>query len=281
MSITGGIKFFDQSQNLSADGATITSSSGNAAAIYAIDRNPDTKWFSVSSNDTITETVTIVFDGNKTITRILLLDHNWKEYTVQYDVAGVWTNFTSVIGLDGSLGGGISETVFADNTSYYEFTSVITGKIRLQIVKTQIANAQKYISQIISTSELGTLVGYPEIGEIAIDRNERSKKTLSGRYVIQKSIETQSYELNFKDYPSSATYNADVDLIMILFDRETPFLVWLCGGRRGSTYFRYTLRGFRLKDVYLMQLDEAIGLNYTGNIYTNPLNMKIKIREHI
>jgi len=69
--------------------------------------------------------------------------------------------------------------------------------------------------------------------------------------------------------------------MMALHDREDPFLVWLAGGKSGSTYFRYTLRGFRLKDMVLMHVSKAIPLSYYKNIYHNPVNMKVEFVESI
>ncbi len=280
MSVTGHIKFFEKSQCLSKDGALISASSGDSSSVYALDTNPDTKWRSVSSTDLVTESLTITFSEAKTITRLLLLDINWKGFVIQYNLGGTWTHFSSVYGLDGSKSN-ITETVFADSTAYYEFASVSTTGIRIQITTTQTANAQKYLAQAIATSELGTLLGWPSVSDVEHDRNSRVQKTLSGKFVVQKSLETASFDLSFKNYPPSSTYNPDFDLIMTLQDREDPFLVWLCGGRRGTTYFRYILRGYRLKDVYNMQITKPLKVGYSDSIYTNPLNARITLEESI
>lgn len=158
MSITGGIKFFEPNMTLAVNGGSITASTGQVATPYAIDRNNFTYWRSVSSNDTITETLEVDFPSMITIDRLLFLDINWKGFTVKYDVAGTWTNFASVIGIDGGIST-ITETAFADNTAYYEFTQVTTGKILISITTTQTANQEKYVSQIIATKEIGTLLG--------------------------------------------------------------------------------------------------------------------------
>lgn len=280
MAISGGIKYFNQSQCLSKDGASIVSSSGLGSAEYCLDRNSDTYWLSVGSDDLTTETLTITFPESVPITRILILDHNFKDYNIMYDVAGTWTHFSSVVGLDGSLAN-ITETAFADTTAYYEFASVTTQSIRIEILKTQVANDQKYCSQVIATTEIGTFVGFPEVREVSSDRNARISQTSSGRYIVQKSTETFGTSINFKSYPRSSTYSVDIDLVMTLQDREEPFLVWLCGGRRGSTYFGYTLRGFRLEDCLLMQITKELKLSYTGGVYVNGLNTSLVLEEHI
>lgn len=280
MAISGGIKLFDQSYCLLKDGASIDTSTGDPSANYALDRNPFTYWRSVDSDDTITETLEINFPTSKTIDRIFLVDHNFKDFNIKYDLSGAWTHFASVVGINGSLSN-ITETVFADDTAYYEFTPVTTTKIQINVLKTQVADAEKYISQIIATEELGTLQGYPEITDIDVDRNDRVQKTISGRYVVQKSEESVGFGLNFKDYPVRAPYHPDLDLMMDIFDREDPFMVWLCGGRRGTNYFRYTLRGFRLRDIYTMQVTKPFKLSYSNNIYINQANMKVVFEESI
>ncbi len=147
--------------------------------------------------------------------------------------------------------------------------------------KTQVSDAQKYVNQVIMTTELGTMVGYPKVKTVDIDKNSRVTKTLSGKVIVQKSIETASFAFEFKSYPSDSVYNVDMDLMMTLHDRQDPFLAWMCGGRKGSSYFKYTLRGWRLRDIYQMQVTKSIGLGYTDNLYKAGLNAKVQFDEHI
>jgi len=278
MAITGGIKFFEKSQNLFADGTLISASTGLGQ--YCLDRNRNTYWRSVSSNDTIVEILEITFPASKTITRLFFVDIDWKQFTCKYDVAGLYTDFTNVIGIDGTLGS-ISETAFADNTAYYEFDSITTQKIYITITKTQTPNQEKYANQVIATSELGTFVGYPEIKDIEIDKNSIVKKIQTGRYYIHKLDETASFDVTFKDYPSALVYNVDMDLSLSLNDRTDPFLVWLCGGRRGTNYFTYTNRGWRLQDVYYMQTTKPVKMGYTKNLYKGGISAQFTLEESI
>ena len=275
MAISGPPKIFSKSLCLLKDGASITVTTGTPSADFAIDQNEETVWRSSGSSDASTEEIEVEFTSTE-INRILLLGHNLKGYNIQYDVSGVWTDFTSVVGLDGSLAS-VVETAFADNTSYYEFAAVTTTKIRIQATTTQVADAEKYIGQIIVCTELGTFAGYPEVKKITHDRNARVVKTISGFYNVQKSLEVPSFDFEFSDYPSSSTYSADLDLVMTLQDREDPFLVWLCGGRRGSNYFKYTLRGWRLRDLYQMQVSRGLEVGYHKGIYTAPVSAKVRM----
>lgn len=278
MAIGGGIKFFNKNKILEVDGATIASSvSGDILAEYAIDKNPITFWTSIGSSDATTEELIVQFTS-QTFDRLILQNHNFKGFNVQYWSGAGYSHFAAVVGLDGALSN-ITETAFADDTAYYEFTPVTTTRLRIQCNTTQVANAQKFISQIIFTEELGTLSGYPIIKSPEHSRNERVKTALSGKAIVQKGIDSFGVVLDFDRYPSN---NAeDITLMMELFDSEDPFLVWLCGGRRGTTYFRHTARGFRLRDVYQMQATGKFKPEYYKGIYTNPLGLEVKLVEHV
>ncbi len=278
MAITGGIKFFDKSKCLAVDGGDATGTTGDNSADYSIDRNAYTVWRSVGSSDVTTENLTITFPS-ATFSRLIILGHNLKQFTVKYGPSGYSTDFASVVGLDGALVGGIAETVFADNVAYYEFNSVTTTGIRIAALKTQTANQEKYVSQVILTNELGTLVGFPVIEPVRSSRNSKVQSMLSGRKNIIKSIETFSFSMGLDPYPANSTYTADVNLLMSLYDMDEPFLAWLCGGRRGTTYFGYPIRGFRLLDVIPMQISNVVESSYLSNIYKAPIQTGFEFEE--
>lgn len=279
MSITGGIKFFSRPVSYFSDGEiTATASTGDALVSRALDRNRVTYWRSNGSDDTTTETITITWDTAQTFDRIALIDHNWKEYNVKYLSGVSYVHFASVVGIDGAQAN-ISETTFADDSSYYEFTQVTTTSIQIEVVKTQTADDEKYLNQCVVTSELGTLVGYPDISGVEFSRNEKSKRMLSGKQLTLKSEEFFKCTLNFKTYP--AKLSDDIDLMASLFDMEETFLVWLCGGRRGSGYFKKQLRGFRLRDMFSMQTQGTFNPDYTANVYVSSVNFRINLIESV
>ena len=270
MAISGGIKFFKK--NESANG-TVSATSGDGSSKFILDLDVDTYWTSVGSSDSETETLTISFNGSKTIDRILLLDHNFKSFNVKYYNGVTYVAFANVIGIGGTSLSGITETTFSQDSSYYEFDSVTTEAIQISVTTTQTTDAEKYLSQAIATSEYGTFVGYPQISSIDLSRNSRMKKTLSGRYSVQKSQQTLGYNIKFKNYPSSSVYNVDIDLALTLFETEEPFLIYPCGGRYESKHFNYQLPGFRLKDCILSQIKKGYKLKYVKNIYTNSIDV--------
>lgn len=273
-----GIKFFTRSQCLVNDNTTIVASSGQAAAERCLDRNPITYWRSVLSDDTITEELEIIFPSNQTFDRILLLDHNFKSYNIKYFSGGTYVHFASVSGLDGSLSN-ITETVYSKDTSYYEFTQVTSSKIRIQITETQVADDQKYLNQCIVTTELGTLVGHPDIKGTELNRQLRNEKMLSGRVLTQKSDEVFEVDLDFKTYPASL--EDDIDLMFQLHDSENTFLIWLCGGKYGSNYFKNQMRGYRLRDVYNVQMISSVKPIYSNNVFMNTVNLGVQFKEAV
>ena len=206
------------------------------------------------------------------------MDHNFKGFNIKYDSGGSFVHFASVVGLDGSQTN-ITETSFADDTAYYEIPTTTTTRMQIEVTTTQTADEEKYLNQVLVTTELGTLVGYPDISNVEFSRNERSKKMLSGRVLTLKGDETFKCSLVFKNYPASL--GADIDLMTHLFDLEQTFLLWLCGGRRGTTYFRKALKGWRLKDIFSMQTSGAITPDYRENVYINPVNLKINSVEAV
>lgn len=174
---------------------------------------------------------------------------------------------------------GLWENAFADTTAYYEFTQVanVIG-IRAHVNTAQVANAQKYIFQIIPTVELGTLLGFPKIMPV-LDANAVERPMLSGLVQVRKSTRTFEYRIRFDNYPPS--YAADIELMLDLFDREEPFLAWACGGRRGSTYFGYQVRGFGLDDVVLSQTAKPFKPQYLTGIYKNPIDLDVDLVNHV
>ena len=272
--ITGGVKFFEKNKALYKDGNTVSASTGDEASKYIIDINQYTRWESVNSNDLTIESITINLKFSSTIDRILLLDHNFKEFTIQYNGT---TDFTNVVGLDALLPGGISETTFSDNSAYYEFDPVLVSNITITVTKTQVADQDKYLTTFIATEEIGTLAGFPRVADVGLNRNIRSAKALSGKTTIQKSYETIDFRLQFKTYP----IQADIDIIDQLHDIEESFMVWLCGGRRGPDHFTIEQRGWRLKDVYHMQIPREVNSDYEKGIYQNGVNKTIAFTEVI
>lgn len=275
--ISGGIKFFKQNKSLFKNGTTAIASTNTDSAKHILSSNKYAQWESIGSNDITDETITITLSQSVDINRIFLIDHNMKQFTIKYWGGSSWDDFTSVVGIDGSLGSGISETAFSQDTAYYEFDSVNTDQFLITGSTTQTANQDKEIVQFIATEEIGTFLGYPRVQGLKHNNNITKSKLLSNKTWAYKSQETLTFQIDFNSHP----YQNDVDILEVLHESIDPFLVWLCGGRYGTSYFRIEQRGWRLKDVYNMQESTAFGSLYSKNIYINGAETGIALLEHI
>lgn len=276
--ITGGVKFFDDSPALLANGGTASVTSGTVVGDNMIDKLRTTHWRSVGSSDVTTETIVLTFVST-IINRLLFLDLNWKGFVIKYWNGSAWTHFTSVTGIDGAMTN-VTETAFADDSCYYEVASVTTTGIQITITTTQTANEEKYLGTALPCYELGTLTGFPLVAPY-FDPRARVTEMLSGLVDIEKQTQVFSCTLTFENYPVK-DYGADVGLMLTLIDRENPFYIWPCGGHRGSTYFSYAMRGWRLQDCFRVGTDSGIAAQWAGNLYKSGLSPgDILFRGHV
>lgn len=274
--IKGGVKFFDINYALFKFGTTASASSNDEGINSILDVSRYTQWESVGSNDLTTETITINFPRGLDIDRLFLVDMNFKEFNVKYYDGLSFVDFTNIVGVNGVEYATITETIFAEDTAYYEFDSVNTTSIQIQVTKTQSANAQKALTQFIATQEIGTMEGFPRLRPDS-NRNETKAKALSRRYVVQKTYETNRIKLTFKTHP----FQNDVDICENLFNREEPFLVWPCGGRTGEQFFKISMMNWRLKDIYNMQLTGRMKNEFERGVYLLGFNKSLTFEEHV
>lgn len=274
--INGAVKFFEQNYALFRDGGTANASSNDAAAKFFLDISRYTQWESLGSNDLTTETITVTLKLSQLVDRLFLVDMNFKEFTIKYDNGGGFVDFTNVVGVNGVESALISETDFAHDTAYYQFDPVTTNRFQITCLKTKVADVQKVLTQFIATEELGTFEGFPRV-KPSSSRNETKAKALSRRFVVQKTYETNDVKITFKTHP----FQNDLDIVEELFNREESFLVYPCGARSGSIYFKVNQMNWRLKDIYNMQLTGKLKNESEKGVYTLGFNKSITLVEHI
>ena len=275
--INGGVKFFHGAKNLYRDRTAITASTNDGAAKFILDYNKHTLWESIGSNDITQETIEIELLTPQKINRLFIINHNLKKYNIKYWNGSAYVNFTNAIGMNGEVKGSITETTYSRSSSYYEFDEITTDAIYITMDATQIANQDKEIYGLYITEEIGTFEGFPRISRIKHDRSLRVAKALSGKAIVQKSYEVTEFSISFKTYP----LQSDIDIVNTVHEIEETFLVWLCGGRVGTNYFRLVNRGYRPEDLYNMQIDKAISTDYEKGIYTNGINTSISLVEAV
>lgn len=307
MTIDGNIKCFELSQALFKDDATVTVTSGESSKNNLIDFNKLSRWVSSGSSDVTAETLTITFDSAKTISRILLINHNFKSYTITpitsgdildnsgaaiLDDSGAAINndggtleFNNVISLISNTPiEGISESNYSLDHSYYEFTPAFCTGITIIATAAQelddVVNQEKFCFMVIPTIEVdsnnGTFIGFPLlIG--TTDFQSINDMVISGKRKIQKQDKVFQGSLIIENTP----YQNDVTLIDHIRERQVDFLLWPSGGKQSTDFFRFNSVTFRLQDIFQVQVNAGDLGTYIGNITQNPIAMLVSLVETI
>ncbi len=304
--ITGGIKFFEPSYCLFKDGATAIASSNSSVAGTILNYDKENGWVSSGSAQDTIETITITLPTATTFSRMFLLNHNFALYNVFY---GNYSNFSNVITLtfpygygdyidengdyygdesgniynDGELeltaiGSGIAQANYRVNSSYYEFDEVTTDTIIIQVSRVQDPTTivEKFLASFIITGEIGafSIDGLAK-PNATINANNRVVSNINNKSIIQRGVDSFSCSLD-----SQYIYDqADLDLYTELFDRNEDFLVWLCGGRYGTPYFRVNAKPYRPLDVFRVRNVATLDNNYYKNLYNSGAISNLRLNE--
>lgn len=236
--MSGQIIFFDKNKaDLDAPNGVATASEGAGYEDLARNRSNDTAWWTSGSTDASNTTYTMDMVDMFSVDSILLINHNFKSYTLKYWDGAAYQDFSTVI----------SPTTNAATSTYHTFTAVDTTKIQLTILGTVAANADKYLSQFIITKKVAQLNGWPQIKAPTHDKNITTNRLVSGKSNVTQNLIGFNVDLEVVTLSDSA----DLAAIDQLYFSGNSFLVWLCGG--SETQFKYAARGMRLQDIYLMQ----------------------------
>jgi hypothetical protein len=184
-----------------------------------------------------------------------------------------FTDF-SFIPTDPGLQRTLTGSNLSSSTTYFAFDSTRVKNLIIETTTTQIANQEKFLKVLLGTNEIGTLDLYPAVAPV-FNRNIRRYTALSGKSIIQKNFESINIQMDFAGYPGQA----DMTIIEALQDSDEDFVIWLCGGREGTDYFRYLLKGWKIDDLYLGNIINSLPLSYTNNIYINPYNTRLTFAE--
>jgi hypothetical protein len=266
-----GIRFFersiiDRANDTSGFALTVAdgvaTDTGQALGSYLIDRRNWTGWVTTGSADAGNTTLTIEFD-QRFFDTIILVNHNFKNYTVQYWDGANYVNFSTTVNVSN----------FAKDTSFHQFTEVETDRIRIVVSAAQVVDADKFLSQLIITTQLGQFQNNWVISESMSSINKSLSKTVSGLSWV--STKQGAFEM---DVSSQHVIN-DNDLSLIETINYLPegFLVWPCGG--DETQFRTERVGFRLRDIFYMVKTSELNPVWANGIYNQGTNIKFNLRE--
>jgi hypothetical protein len=264
-----GIKFFKKNildlTNLSP-AFTITDSvatdTGEDFTDLMRNRNNSSGWATTGSSDAGTTTMIVDFIETKSFDAIILIGHNFKNFTLKYWDGAAYQNFSTAI----------AETTNSATTTYHTFTSVSSNKLQLIINGTTTADSDKFLKQFIVTEILGTFSVEPEV-KPEFDKDRKATKFLSGKQFVAKSVGGFTCQIRMK----SVNDNTDLTLVETLFNSYEGFLVWICGGT--TSQFETVRHGYRLEDIFFMDLANEYKPEFVESRWYMGLPIELKLVE--
>ncbi len=209
----------------------ITVSHGDGSKSYLYDRDKDSKWLTSGANDdaTLASIEVEFFEGttavNRTIDRLLLINHNlanWDFYS--------WNGSAWVLQAN--------ENADAAGTTYKSFTPVTTSKVKLECDVTQIADAEKFIGELIVAAQLMD-VGH-DFKAYSVRYRERSKEIMLGDGSIHKMVTRWTKNRNQK-YEARCSFEfvteAERDTLKSICEARAPFLFYPESAQRPDEIF--------------------------------------------
>jgi len=247
---------------------SVATSTGTTLTNLMLNRDNESGWSTTGSDDSANTQLDLVFNDVLQFDSIIMTGHNFDNFTIQYYNEGsmTYTDFSTAISPSG----------LTVDTSFFEFDSVDSSRLRIIIGGTQTADADKFISQLIVTRKIGSgqLEGWPLIKKPTLDLEKKALKTISGKSKIVRSVGAFSCDLDFKTWPS----DADMTIIEELhFFHPNGFLFWPSGG--DETQFKYKRINFRAKDIFLCGVDSEWQPEWYKGLYKNGVDMKVKLVE--
>ena len=146
---------------INSDGVD-TFSTGASVGLRIHDWDQASKWASVGSNDARLETFDHEFfeEGsaiNRTFDTVILLNHNLKNWRLQYWDGSAWQDTTAAYSVD------------AGSNTFTTITEIVNrAKVRLHMEKTQVANQEKSVGELIVCNLDFTFPQYIDAGRKAV-----------------------------------------------------------------------------------------------------------------
>lgn len=257
-----GIRFFKMSfADPNRAGVSVSIDSNDAIKDYLTNRENLFCWASTGSDDANPVTLEVTFDTAREIDTLILVKNNLKTFSFDYlNGVGSWVNL-------------ITESTNSEETYFSQFSAVTTTSVRLVMTATMVADAQKTMRDFIITKQIGRLVGYPRVS-MPTKPTSQKKTLVTGKHKILQSGVDTVLRVNFKDHVGTA----DRTLFNTLVESTEEFLIWPCGG--DMTPFAHGDKGWRLEDIFLVQLDPAgYTHEFTKNLYFSGMNASLTLIE--
>lgn len=245
--------------------ATASNSPGQASQVFA--RSNRTGWGTFGSNDAENTTFTINLGDTPTFDSLLLINHNWKNYKIQYLASdGVtWTDFSPTV----------NPTTSNESTTLHTVPSTISSGLKATIYGTQVPNAEKFLSQFIVSKSLGQFNSWPIIKDPILGRALQEQGMLSGLSNILQNKGRYSASLIVDCMKNSA----DLALVETLFQMPEGFLFWPGGG--DETQFSSVRMGYRKQDIYLVRCKNEFKPEFYKGAYFSGMAVRMDLVEVI
>lgn len=192
------MKFFTKNYLEDVTVGNLTASTGNSVVGLIKDRNLNSRWVSVGSNDTITETITAIWTAAVTINYISLRNMNLETYTVQYWTGAAYADFSTPI----------NETTNTSTARLHGFNTVSTTRIRLTATTTIIPNDEKRIGELMAYFQHIDIPDewLPDTEEpVLYDKKSEHEKVDGGNLIVYEAV-TGKYQNSFNWSVLSDTY---------------------------------------------------------------------------
>lgn len=257
------MRFFDINYALKQFPGTSAASSQSANAAACFDGLDYTCWIS-NEEDTDGDVIYIERDfiNAKTFNRVFVKDTNILNISLEYWTGAAWVVLVA------------TTTKSQDNKNIlFQFAPQSIPKIRIIGSNTIIADEEKEIQEILCFSEIGRLIIPP--ADIKTKRNKKQDihQLESSKYFIFNRGKNISIELNFKSHIGQV----DIDLLNILFNRDTEFYIWINDNE--EQYMAQKVSPFRFEDVLKMSISKGDNPAYYKNLFFSGVNNKLSLVE--
>lgn len=240
-----------------------TASQASQYAPLVLNRSNNNGWMTTGSIDSDNTTFTIDMANSHLITDIILVNHNFKSFTVKYWDGSSYQDFSDPI----------APTDCTDTTSVFTVEPISSTKVQLTILGTQIPDSEKRLTQFIITERIGQLTGWPIIENAAFDLNKIANRMLSGKTFITDNIGAFNCDLSVSIW----NIDADLEIVENLHASNNGFLVWLCGGNENQ--FSMKRQGYRLEDIFLMKCVNNFEPNWASGLYKSGMEITVSLVE--
>jgi hypothetical protein len=241
----------------------LTASEASALAPNLQKRSNQTGWMTTGSVDSNNTTILCNFVNLAFLTNIILVNHNFAAFTIQYWNGSAYVDFSTPINVSGST----------DTTTNFIFSQVQTTKILITILGTQVPNTDKRMTQLIATTLIGQLNGWPIIQAPSFQTNKAVNQMLSGKSWIGQNLGGFQCTLAVNIWSNGN----DLSVVETLYGSGEGFLVWLCGG--SQTQFSSVRQGYSLQDFFLMKPSDYYTPEWAMGLYKSGMKIAMALVE--